>query len=175
MATLEISGVPGESRLAPERSRTAVHQEQPDCVPANWEQSPGVSLDKLIVAHGIRAKKKHEILSSSRHSAAEPVSTPPARDLDILFPCVVLRMHQAFAACFPKARKSPNQENVKMRNLFIAHAVLCATIVAFCPQPRQSSASQVSLVPLTHSPQVILCGPGLVYKCTPQGCFCVRP
>ena len=37
-----------------------------------------------------------------------------------------------------------------------------------------SGAAQTKAT-IYQAPHVILCGPGLVYRCFPNGCFCVRP
>jgi len=59
---------------------------------------------------------------------------------------------------------------MKMPSLFIARTALCAAIIALCAQ----GSSRASSVPRAGSSE-ILCGPGLVYRCTPLGCFCVKP
>lgn len=64
---------------------------------------------------------------------------------------------------------------MKMPSVFIARAALCALIIALCPQAQNAGTTRASLVLRAGGPRVILCGPGLVYRCTPQGCFCVRP
>lgn len=64
---------------------------------------------------------------------------------------------------------------MKKPSLFIARIALCAAIVALCPQTQNAESSRASIAPWAGSPNVILCGPGLVYKCTPLGCFCVKP
>lgn len=63
---------------------------------------------------------------------------------------------------------------MKMPNLFIARAALCAAIIALCAQGHDAGSSRASSLPRAGS-SVILCGPGLVYRCTPLGCFCVKP
>jgi len=64
---------------------------------------------------------------------------------------------------------------MKTVNHFIARAALCAAVLALCPMAQSAQSSRASFVPLTSSPGLVLCGPGLVYRCTPQGCYCVRP
>jgi hypothetical protein len=64
---------------------------------------------------------------------------------------------------------------MKKPGLFIARIALCAAIVALCPQAQNAESPRTSIVPWTGSPNAILCGPGLVYRCSPQGCFCVKP
>lgn len=64
---------------------------------------------------------------------------------------------------------------MKKPNLLIVRAALCAAIVALCAQAQSVRSSRASFVPWAGSPQVVLCGPGLVYRCTPKGCFCVKP
>jgi hypothetical protein len=62
---------------------------------------------------------------------------------------------------------------MKMRSLFIARTVLCAAFIALCAQGQNAGSSR-ALSSSTGSSE-ILCGPGLVYRCTPLGCFCVKP
>lgn len=64
---------------------------------------------------------------------------------------------------------------MKMTRLVVARAALCAAIVALVPQAQSVRNSRASFVPWVGSPGVVLCGPGLVYRCTPKGCFCVKP
>ncbi|MGA8530378.1 MAG: hypothetical protein WB622_11735 [Acidobacteriaceae bacterium] len=64
---------------------------------------------------------------------------------------------------------------MKIPSLFIARVALCAAIAALCLQPQTARTSRASFVPWTASPGVILCGPGLVYRCTTHGCYCVKP
>jgi hypothetical protein len=63
---------------------------------------------------------------------------------------------------------------MKMPRLFIARAALCAAIIVLCAQGQDAGSSRASSVPWAGSSE-ILCGPGLVYRCTPLGCFCVKP
>ena len=63
---------------------------------------------------------------------------------------------------------------MKMPSLFIARTVFCAAILALCAQGQPTGSSRASSLPLAGS-SAILCGPGLVYRCTPLGCFCVKP
>jgi len=63
---------------------------------------------------------------------------------------------------------------MKMPSLFIARTVLCAAIIALCAPGQNARSSRASVLPSTGSSE-ILCGPGLVYRCTPLGCFCVKP
>jgi hypothetical protein len=64
---------------------------------------------------------------------------------------------------------------MKMPSLFIARTALCAAIIALCPQAQNAASSRASFVPWASSPKLVLCEPGLVYRCTPHGCFCVKP
>ncbi|MFZ0774671.1 MAG: hypothetical protein WCA49_14695 [Candidatus Sulfotelmatobacter sp.] len=63
---------------------------------------------------------------------------------------------------------------MKMPKLFIARAALCAAIVVLCAQGKDAGSSRASSLPKAGS-SVILCGPGLVYRCNAYGCFCVKP
>jgi len=64
---------------------------------------------------------------------------------------------------------------MRMPSLIIARVALCTAIVALCPQVPVGGSSRASSLPRAGSSSVILCGPGLVYRCTPQGCYCVKP
>ena len=57
-----------------------------------------------------------------------------------------------------------------LSKLFISSALLCATIFALNAQAQHAKNSALSV-----GSNVILCGPGLVFRCTPAGCFCVKP
>lgn len=61
---------------------------------------------------------------------------------------------------------------LSLRKLFITSALLCATI-GLSAQGQHARASRASSLPSATS--VILCGPGLVYRCNQFGCFCVKP
>jgi hypothetical protein len=63
---------------------------------------------------------------------------------------------------------------MKMPRLFIARTALCVAMIALCAQGQDAGRSRASSVPSAGS-SVILCAPGLVYRCTPLGCFCVKP
>jgi hypothetical protein len=63
---------------------------------------------------------------------------------------------------------------MKMPNLFIARTALCALMIALCAQGQSARSSRASSLPWAGTSD-ILCGPGLVYKCNSQGCFCVKP
>jgi hypothetical protein len=63
---------------------------------------------------------------------------------------------------------------MKMPKLFIARAVLCIAVIGLCAQGQNAGSSRASSV-LRAGSSAILCGPGLVYRCTPRGCFCVKP
>jgi hypothetical protein len=64
---------------------------------------------------------------------------------------------------------------MKKPSLFIVRAALCAAIFALCPHAQNAESSRTSFVPWTGSPNVVLCGPGLVFRCSSLGCFCVKP
>jgi hypothetical protein len=57
--------------------------------------------------------------------------------------------------------------------LFISITLLCATVMAL-GQGQQARSPRSSSGPSTGN-SVILCMPGLVYRCNQFGCFCVRP
>ncbi len=63
---------------------------------------------------------------------------------------------------------------MKMPSLFIARTILFAAIIALSAQGHNVDSSRASSVPWGSS-SAILCKPGLVYRCTPLGCFCVKP
>jgi hypothetical protein len=63
---------------------------------------------------------------------------------------------------------------MKITGLFIARIAMCAAIIGLYPQA-QSAASARASIPGIGSPRVVLCGPGLVYRCSTKGCFCVKP
>ena len=63
---------------------------------------------------------------------------------------------------------------MKMPSLFIARTALCAVILVLCAQGQDARSSRASSIRSARS-SAILCGPGLVYRCTPLGCFCVKP
>jgi hypothetical protein len=63
---------------------------------------------------------------------------------------------------------------MKMPSLFIARIALCASIIVLCAQGQDAGISRASSLPRAGD-SAILCGPGLVYRCTPLGCFCVKP
>jgi hypothetical protein len=63
---------------------------------------------------------------------------------------------------------------LSLSKLFIARTLLCATIIAFSGQGQYARSSNASSVRSAGS-SVILCGPGLVYRCSKLGCFCVKP
>lgn len=58
-----------------------------------------------------------------------------------------------------------------LSNLFIARTLLCAAIIALSAQGQPAKSS--STFKLGSRGSSILCGPGLVYRCGPKGCFCV--
>lgn len=55
---------------------------------------------------------------------------------------------------------------------FIARTLLCASIIGLSAQGQHAISSQSS-PGLSTRTSIILCGPGLVYRCFPNGCFCV--
>jgi hypothetical protein len=64
---------------------------------------------------------------------------------------------------------------MKMPSLFIIRTALCAAIIVLCAQGQNAGSSPASLLLPSARSSEILCGPGLVYRCTPLGCFCVKP
>ena len=64
---------------------------------------------------------------------------------------------------------------MKVSRHFIARTALCAAIIALYPQAQNAASLRASFVPWASGHKLVLCGPGLVYRCTPQGCFCVKP
>jgi hypothetical protein len=71
-------------------------------------------------------------------------------------------------------RESKNEEDfMKMQSfnkLFIAAALLCTPIMASNAQAPNAGSPRIS-----SSTNVILCMPGLVFRCNQFGCFCVKP
>ena len=63
---------------------------------------------------------------------------------------------------------------MKMPNLSIARTLLCVAIIALSAQGHNARSARASSVSFGSS-SAILCKPGLVYRCTPLGCFCVKP
>ena len=97
--------------------------------------------------------------------------------LDFLFYRVVVKekVKSGHPPFLRAARESRNQENLmKISRLFAARTALCIAIIALCAQGQNAGSSRASSLPSAGSSE-ILCGPGLVYRCTPQGCYCVKP
>jgi hypothetical protein len=63
---------------------------------------------------------------------------------------------------------------MKITRLFTARTALFVALIALCAQGQNAGRSDASAIPSAGT-SVILCGPGLVYRCTPLGCFCVKP
>jgi hypothetical protein len=63
---------------------------------------------------------------------------------------------------------------MKMPNLSVARTALCIAIIALSAQVQHAPSARASSVPRAGSSE-ILCQPGFVYRCTPLGCFCVKP
>jgi hypothetical protein len=61
-----------------------------------------------------------------------------------------------------------------LSKLFIAGALLCATIIAPNAQVQHARSSRASSVASAGS-FVITCQPGFVLRCSSRGCFCVKP
>ena len=61
-----------------------------------------------------------------------------------------------------------------MRNLFIARTLLFAAIIALSAQGQHARSSYTSPARSAGN-SAITCQPGLVLRCTPLGCFCVKP
>ena len=59
---------------------------------------------------------------------------------------------------------------LSLRKLFIAGALLCATIITPNGQAQHPRTSRIS-----PGNSVITCMPGLVLRCNSSGCFCVKP
>jgi hypothetical protein len=57
-----------------------------------------------------------------------------------------------------------------LSKLFIAAALLCTPIMASNAQAPSARSPRIS-----SGTNVILCMPGLVYRCNQFGCFCVKP
>jgi hypothetical protein len=67
--------------------------------------------------------------------------------------------------------KSPEafMKMVNLEKLLIVAALLCTPLMA-------SNAQAPNATPrISTSTNVILCMPGLVYRCNQFGCFCVKP
>ena len=61
-------------------------------------------------------------------------------------------------------------KTINLNKLFIVAALLCTPIIASNAQTQNARTSSISS---KHS--VILCMPGLVFRCNQFGCFCVKP
>ena len=59
---------------------------------------------------------------------------------------------------------------LSLGKLFIAAALLCMPLMASNAQAPNLRSPRIS-----SSTNVILCMPGLVYRCNQFGCFCVKP
>lgn len=59
---------------------------------------------------------------------------------------------------------------LSLSKLFIAAALLCTPIIASSAQAEHARSTRLS-----SGNFVILCMPGLVYRCNQFGCFCVKP
>ena len=59
---------------------------------------------------------------------------------------------------------------LSLSKLFIAAALLCTPIMASSTQAEHAKSTTIS-----SGNSVILCMPGLVYRCNQFGCFCVKP
>ena len=80
---------------------------------------------------------------------------------------------------FPRSRtnQKTKEDFIKMLNLsklFIARTLLCATIIALSAQGQHAMSSRASFA-LSAGGSAITCQPGLVFRCSKLGCFCVRP
>jgi hypothetical protein len=79
------------------------------------------------------------------------------------------------AQCSPRIKKE--EDFIKMLSLsklFIARTLLFATIISLSAPAQLARSTTASSVRSAGS-SVILCQPGLVFKCTKLGCFCVKP
>ena len=59
---------------------------------------------------------------------------------------------------------------INLEKLFIVAALLCTPLMASNAQAPNATSPRIST-----STNVILCMPGLVFRCNQFGCFCVRP
>ncbi len=59
---------------------------------------------------------------------------------------------------------------INLEKLLIVAALLCTPIMASNAQEPNTGNPRIST-----STNVILCMPGLVFRCNQFGCFCVRP
>jgi hypothetical protein len=59
---------------------------------------------------------------------------------------------------------------LSLSKLFIAAALLCTPLIASNAQAPNARGSRIS-----SGSFVITCQPGYVFRCTSQGCFCVKP
>ena len=59
---------------------------------------------------------------------------------------------------------------ISLKKLFIAAALLCTPLMASNAQAPNARSPRIS-----SSTNVILCMPGLVFRCNSNGCFCVKP
>lgn len=59
---------------------------------------------------------------------------------------------------------------LRLNKLFIAAALLCTPLLASNAQAPKTTSPRIS-----SGTNVILCMPGLVFRCNQFGCFCVRP
>jgi hypothetical protein len=61
---------------------------------------------------------------------------------------------------------------LSLGKLFIARTLLCTTIIVLSAQGQSLKSSSASS-PLSVGGSAVTCQPGLVFKCTSKGCFCV--
>jgi hypothetical protein len=77
-------------------------------------------------------------------------------------------------ATWRAARESKKTEDfmkmINLSKLFITAALLCTPIIASNAQTQNAKKSSIS-----PGNSVILCMPGLVFRCNQFGCFCVKP
>jgi hypothetical protein len=59
---------------------------------------------------------------------------------------------------------------INLEKLFIVAALLCTPLMASTAQAPSATSPRIS-----NSTNVITCMPGFVFRCTSQGCFCVKP
>ena len=59
---------------------------------------------------------------------------------------------------------------LSLSKFIIAAALVCTPIIASNAQTQNAKKSSIS-----PGANVILCMPGLVYRCNQFGCFCVKP
>lgn len=78
----------------------------------------------------------------------------------------------------PAVRESKEEDFIKMLSLsklFIVRTLLFATTLSLSGQGQHAISTIAKSAPSAGGNPVILCKPGLVYRCNQFGCFCVKP